>query len=58
MKLFYRITSIEIVNKYLNLTPVVTALLSNTPFTILLPSQKNAIRDAFVDYFWECVENE
>ena len=35
-----------------------TLLVQETSFTMLTFTQKEAIRDAFVNYFWECVENE
>ena len=50
--------SVSIVSTYLNYTPIVTMMLYETSFTSLSQEQKNAIKDSFVDYFWECVDNE
>lgn len=51
--------SIAIIDCYLSYTPIVTLMLDEEGEIIFLSQeQHNAIRDAFVDYFWECLENE
>ena len=50
--------SLETVDEYLQYTEVLNYILTKTSQKNLSKSQRNAIRDAFVDYFWECVENE